>query len=105
MWPLGDTARWVIEQTAVDGLSIDEDKLLEILPEIHEALSCGEVPVFANTQNDPVPRKLPDETWSVFELVVEQKNGLIGVFPLCSNSPDYEQHQLNLRLRREDILR
>jgi hypothetical protein len=51
MWTLGDTGRWVIERTpaAVNGLSIDEDKLFEVLPEIHAALSDGEVSVFANT--------------------------------------------------------
>ena len=40
MWTLGEMARWVIERTAqaVDGLSVDEDKLFQVLPEIHEAL-------------------------------------------------------------------
>jgi hypothetical protein len=106
MWTLGDAARWVIERTpqAVDGLSIDEEKLVEILPEIHKALSEGQISVFANTKNDPVPRELPAETWSVYELVLEERNGLIRIFPLCSSATDSEQHLLNLRLKREDVL-
>jgi hypothetical protein len=106
MWNLGDTARWVIERSveAVDGLSIDEDKLVEILPDIHRALSDGEVSAFAITQNDPVPRELPAETWSVYELVIEERNGLIRVFPLISSSTEPEQHLLNVKVRREDVL-
>src|SRR5262249_30374475 len=105
MWTLGDAARWVIERTpqAVDGLSIDEEKLFEILPEIHATLSAGEVSVFANTNNDPVPRELPAETWSVYELVVEERNGLIRIFPMCSSSLDNEQHLLNVRVKSEDV--
>ena len=106
MWTLGDTARWVIERTpeAVDGHSIDEDKLFEILPDIHGALSDGEVSAFAITQNDPVPRELPAATWSVYQLVVEEKNGLIRIFPLISSSTEHEQHLLNVKVKREDVL-
>ena len=106
IWSLGDTARWVAERSveAVDGLSIDEDKLVEILPDIHRALSDGEVSAFAITQNDPVPRELPAETWSVYELVIEERNGLIRVFPLISSSTEHEQHLLNVKVKREDVL-
>jgi hypothetical protein len=40
MWTLGDVARWVVERTAqaVDGLSIDEEKLPEALTEIHDVV-------------------------------------------------------------------
>src|SRR5580692_4306244 len=40
MWTLGDVARWVVERTrqAVDGLSIDEERLPDALIEIHDAL-------------------------------------------------------------------
>jgi len=107
MWTLGDTVRWVIERTpaAVNGLSIDEERLFDILPEIHAALSDGEISVFANTKADPVPRELPAETWSVYELVVEEKNGMIRIFPLSPNSADYEQHLLNVRVKRDSVLR
>jgi len=106
MWTLGDTARWVIERTpaAVNGLSIDEEELFEILPEIQSALSDGEILVFANTKTDPVPRELPPETWSVYELVVEEKNGLLRIFPLSQDSSDYEQHLLNVRVKRDSVL-
>jgi hypothetical protein len=107
MWTLGDTARWVIERTpdSVNGLSINEKKLFEVLDEIHEALSGGEISVFAHTTSDPVPSELPAETWSVYELIVEELNGLIRIFPLNSNSTDGEQHLWNLRLKRDDVLR
>jgi hypothetical protein len=106
MWSLGDTARWVIERTpeAVNGFSIDEDKLFDILPDIHRALMDGDVSAFANTQNDPVPRELPAETWSVYQLAFEEKDGLIRIFPLSSSSTDYEQHLLNVRIKREHVL-
>jgi hypothetical protein len=107
MWTLGDTARWVIERTeqAVNGLSIDEEKLFEVLPEIHEALAAGEVSVYATTKSDPVPRQLPSETWSVYDLVVEEVNGLIQIVPLSQGSSSDEQHLLNLRVKRDDVLR
>ena len=97
----------MIERTprAVNGLSIDEEKLFEILPEIHSALSVGEVSAFANKGNDPVPCELPAETWSVHELVVEERNGLLRIFPLSSSSSAHEQHLLNVRVKREDVLR
>jgi hypothetical protein len=62
----------LIERTpqAVDSFSIDEEKLFEVLPEIQAALSGGEVSAFAHTKNDPVPRELPAETWSVFGFYV-----------------------------------
>jgi hypothetical protein len=105
MWTLGDTARWVIERTpeAVNGLSVDEDKLFEALPEIQGAFVSGEIPVFGNTQNDPVPRELPVATWSIFDLAVEEKNGLVRIFP-SSSSANYEQQLFNIRVKRADVL-
>jgi hypothetical protein len=107
MWTLGDTARWVIERTeqAVNSLSIDEEKLFAVLPEIHEALAAGEVSVYATTKSDPVPRQLPSETWSVYDLVVKEANGLIQMVPLNQGSSSEEQHLLNLRVTRDDVLR
>lgn len=106
MWTLGDTARWVTERTAqaVNGLSVDEEKLSRALPEIHEALASGEVAAFAHTVVDPVPRELPSETWAVYELVLEELNGLIRIFPLHSSSSDHDQDVLSVRVRRGDVL-
>ena len=52
LWTLGDTARWIAERTreAVDGLSIDEERLFEIVPEIQRALAAGEVRVLGPTR-------------------------------------------------------
>jgi hypothetical protein len=107
MWTLGDAARWVAERTreAVDGLSIDEERLPEIVPEIHGALAAGDVRSRAHTPNDPVPHELPAETWAVYHLAVEECNGLLFIVPFRpSGSPDDEAVLLDLRLSREDIL-
>lgn len=107
MWTLGDTARWVIERTAeaVNGLSVDEDKLFDASPQIHRALADGEVSAFAITPHNPVPSELPAETWFVYELVIEEKNGLVRTYPLNSSSSVHDQHLLNVRVRRKDVLR
>ena len=70
--------------------------------EIEDALARSEVSVFANTRNDPVPRELPAETWSVYDLV-EDRDDLIRIFP-ASSEANYEQELLNVRLRRDQIL-
>jgi hypothetical protein len=107
MWTLADTARWVAERTreAIDGLTIDDERLVEIVPEIQGALAAGEVRTFAHTPNDPVPRELPSETWAVYQLAIEERGGLLWVFPLRSSASSDEQALLDIRLRRDDVLR
>lgn len=107
-WTLCGTARWVAERTreAVDGQSIDEERLVEIVLEIHEALAAGDVRAWAHTPSDPVPRELPAETWEVYQLAIKEGNRLFFIVPIRpSGSPDDEQALLDLRLSREDILR
>jgi hypothetical protein len=84
LWTLGDTALWIVERTpeAVDGLSIDEERLFEIVPEIQRALAAGEVRVWAHTPNDPVPRELPNETWAVYQLAIEERDSLLRIVPV-----------------------
>jgi hypothetical protein len=108
MWTLGDTARWIAERTreAVDGLSIDVERLFEIVPEIQGALAAGEVRAWAHTPNDPVPRELPIESWSVYQLAIEEGDGLLWIVAVrSSGSPDDEQVFIDLRLSRADVLR
>ena len=108
MWTLGDTARWIAERTrqAVDGLSIDEQRVFEIVPEIQRALSSGEVRVWAHTPNDPVPRELPSETWAIYQLAIEERHGLLWIVPvLAGASPGHERVLLDIRLSRKDVLR
>ena len=108
MWTLGDTARWVAERTrgAVDGLSIDDDLLPDIVLEIQDALAAGEVRALAHTLNDPVPRELPSETWAVYQIAIEQRDGLLWIVPiLVSASSNDERAILDIRLSREDVLR
>jgi hypothetical protein len=108
MWTLGDTARWIAERTreAVDGLSIDEERLFEVVPEIQRALAAGEARAWAHTPNDPVPSQLPSETWAIYQLAIEERNGLLRIVPvLAGASPDDERALLDIRLSREDVLR
>lgn len=103
-WTLGETARWVIGRRleAVNGVSIDERELFEILPEIESAFLAGEVSIFSTTENDPIPRELPAETWSLFKLVIEPKNGLIRILAL---NPSNWMQLLNVRVKRKDVLK
>ena len=108
MWTLGDAARWVAERTreAVDGLSIDDERLLAIVLEIQGALAAGEVRAWAHTPNDPVPRELPSETWAVYQLAIEECDRLLRIVPVLANaSPDDARALLDIRLSREDVLR
>jgi hypothetical protein len=107
MWMLGDTARWIADGTreAVNGLTIDEQRLFQILPEIQEALAAGEIRAWAHTPNDPVPRELPSETWEIYDLVVEERDSLLWIFPLRSNASPHEQVLRDIRLSRDDVLR
>jgi len=91
MWTLGDVARWIVERTpqAVDGLSIDEEKLPETLTEIQDALVRGQIAAWSATTREPVPRELPAATWSIYVLAFEEKNGLIHTCIVHSTgSPD-----------------
>jgi len=79
MWTLGDVARWVVERTpsAVDGLSIDEEKLPDALTEIRAALLRDQIVAWSATTHEPVPRALPPATWSIYVFAFEEKHGLI----------------------------
>src|SRR5262249_19133459 len=105
MWTLCDTARWVAERTreAVNGPTIDEERLVEIVPEIQSALATGEVRAFAHTANDPVPRELPRETWAIYQLAIEELNGLLCIVPVLGASPNQERALLDIRLSREGV--
>lgn len=108
LWTLGDTARWIAERTreAVDGLSIDEERLFELVLEIQRALAAGEVRVWAHTPNDPVPRELPNETWAVYQLAIEERDSLLRIVPVhARGSPDDAPVFFDIRLSREDVLR
>jgi hypothetical protein len=108
MWTLGETARWVTERTreAVNGLSIDDERLLEIVVEIQGALAGGEVRAWAHTPTDPVPRELPTETWAIYQLAIEERHGLLWIIPVHSTgSPNDAPVFLDLRLSREGVLR
>ena len=107
MWTPGDTARWVAERTreAVNGRSIDQERLFDIVLEIQKALAVGDVRAFAHTPNDPIPRELPSTTWAVYQLAIEERDSLLLIIPLrASGSPSYELVLLDLLLIREDVL-
>jgi hypothetical protein len=107
MWTLGDVARWIVERTpaAVDGLSIDEEKLPEALTEIHDALVRDQITAWSATTHEPVPRALPAATWSIFEFAYEEKNGLIYTLTFRPSGSIDEQPLKDLRFKSVEVRR
>jgi hypothetical protein len=107
MWTLGDVARWVVERTpeAVDGLSIDEEKLPDALTEVHNALVMGQIAAWSATTQEPVPRELPAATWSIFEFAYEEKNGLIYTLTFRPSGSIDERPLKDLRFRSVEVRR
>jgi hypothetical protein len=107
MWTLGDVARWVVERTpeAVDGLSIDEEKLPVALKEIHDALVRDQIAAWSATIHEPVPRPLPAATWSIFEFAYEEKNGLIHTLTFRPSGSIDEQPLKDLRFKSVEVRR
>ena len=107
MWTLGDVARWVVERTpeAVDGLSIDEEKLPVALTEIHDALVRDQITAWSATTQEPVPRALPAATWSIFEFAYEEKNGLIYTLTFRPSGSIDERPLKDLRFKSVEVRR
>jgi hypothetical protein len=105
MWTLGDVARWIVERTpqAVDGLSIDEEKLPEALTEIQDALVKGQIAAWSATTREPVPRELPAATWSIYVLAFEEKNGLIHTCIVHSAGPPDARPLKDLRFKSVEV--
>jgi hypothetical protein len=107
MWTLGDVARWIVERTpaAVDGLSIDEQKLPEALTEIHDTLVTAQITAWSSTTQEPVPRELPATTWSMFEFAYEEKNGLLYTFTFRPSGSTDERPLKDLRFKSVEVRR
>jgi hypothetical protein len=107
MWTLGDVARWIVERTpeAVDGLSIDEEKLPGALTEIHDALVRDQITAWSATTHEPVPRALPAATWSIFEFAYEEKDGLIYTLIFRPSGSIDEQPLKDLRFKSVEVRR
>jgi hypothetical protein len=107
MWTLGDVARWIVERTsqAVDGLSIDEEKLPEALTEIHDALVRAQITAWSATIQEPVPREHPSATWSIFEFGYEEKNGLLYTFTFRPSGSTDERPLKDLRFKSVEVRR
>lgn len=105
MWTIGEVFRWVIERTpqAVNGLSVDEDRVLEALPDVQDALVCGEVEASGNTQHDPIARRLSPETFEVHPLTAELTNDVLRVFPLVPGAKVDEQAIFNVLINRSSV--
>ncbi len=105
-WTIGDAARWIIGRSpdAVDDLTINMEQLLEVLPEMQSAFARGDVSVVGCTRNDPIPRELPSETWSVYQLIVEELNGLVQILPAHASATGPDHTLFSLRLHREEVL-
>jgi hypothetical protein len=107
MWMLGDVARWVVERTpqAVDGLSIDEEKLPEALTEIHDALLKDQIAAWSATTHEPVPRQLPAATWSIYVFAYEEKDGLLHLRIIRSSGSIDERPLRDLRFKSVEVRR
>ena len=107
MWTLGQAALWIAERTsaAVNGVTIDTERLFEVVPQIHKALAAGEIRAWSHTANDPVPRELPRETWEVYQLAIEQEGHLLWILPVRESAPRNEPVLRHVRLVRDDVLR
>jgi hypothetical protein len=105
MWTLGDVARWVVKRTAeaVDGLSIDEEKLPDALIEIHDALVRDQIEAWSATTFEPMPRKLPAATWSIYEFAFEEINGLLHT--LTIHPATHERPFKDLRFKSVEVRR
>jgi hypothetical protein len=105
-WTLGEVALWVTDRTVagVNGSSVDEDRLKEVLAEIQEAFVRGEVEASGNTRHDPTARRLPPETFEVHPLTIELNNGLLRVFPLAPGAVADEQAIFNVLVDRSSVL-
>jgi hypothetical protein len=105
-WTIGEVVCWVIERTprAVNGLSVDEERLQELLGEIQEAFARGEVEASGNTRHDPIARRLSPETFEIHPLTVEARNGLLRVFPLAPGAESDEQAIFNVLVDRSRVL-
>jgi hypothetical protein len=105
-WTVGAAARWIIERTqeAVNGVSVDENLLLDVLQNMQAAFARGDLSVLGSTHSNPVPKELPRATWSVYQLIVEEKNGLVRILPSNSSVSEPDTELFNLRLRRNEVL-
>jgi hypothetical protein len=103
MWTLGDVARWVVKRTpaAVDGLSIDEERLPEALAEIHDALAREQIEAWSATTLEPMHRKLPAATWSSYAFAFEEINGLLHTYTIHTST--YERPFKDLRFKSIEV--
>ena len=107
LWTPCETLRWVLERkrAAVEGHSIEDDERVpQAVCEIQQALAAGEVRAFGHTFSDPVMRELPSETWSVDQLAIELRDGLLFIVPIRLSGSE-ECVLQDVQLRREDVLR
>jgi hypothetical protein len=105
MWTLGDVARCVVEQTpqAVNGLSIDEEKPPDALIEIHDALVRHQIEAWSATTLEPMPRRLPAATSSIYEFAFEEINGLLHTLTIHPST--HERPFKDLRFKSIEVRR
>ena len=78
-WAIGSALKWIAERSpaAVDRLSIDEGAAKAAVITLQHALERGEIHATAATAADPIPRRLPPETWGTYQVCLEDDGRLL----------------------------
>lgn len=102
-WTIAEVLRWIAERTreAVDGPTLSEAQAQAAVTELHDALESGEIRATAFAPTEPLPRELPAETWSMYQLCLEQVGGVLRPFAVHDTTGLELKH---VRLRRRDVL-
>jgi hypothetical protein len=103
-WSLGSALKWIAERSseAVDRLSIDEEAAQAAVIALHQALERGEIHATAATAADPIPRRLPPETWGTYQVCLEDDGRLL--WPRVLHDSTERGDLLNVQLRRADVI-
>jgi hypothetical protein len=104
-WSLGAVLKWIATRSrdAVNALTIDEEALWPAVSELQQSLEHGEVVASGGTVNNPLPQLLRAETWGPYILAITDEDNLF--WPCVTHEASDVEYIVNVRLRRDDVLR